>query len=46
MTQEEMQRFLELEAQRGVSELEAYRALVQVIGIHFPQSAEGKEENK
>lgn len=40
MTKDEMQRFLIKEANRGADELEAYRNLVEILGIEFP---EGKE---
>lgn len=36
MTKEEMQRYLIKEAQRGSSELEAYRNLMEILGIKFP----------
>ena len=36
MTKEEMQRFLIKEAQRGSTELEAYRNLMEILGIEFP----------
>ncbi len=36
MTKEEMQRFLIREAQRGTTEMEAYRALMEILGIEFP----------
>lgn len=36
MTKEEMQRFLIKEAQRGSTELEAYRNLLEIIGIEYP----------
>lgn len=36
MTKEEMQRFLIKEAQRGSGELEAYRNLMEILGIEFP----------
>lgn len=36
MTKEEMQRYLIKEAQRGSSELEAYRNLMEILGIEFP----------
>lgn len=42
MTKEEMQRFLIKEAQRGSGELEAYRNLMEVLGIGYP--AEKKAE--
>ena len=45
MTQDEMQRFLDLEAMRGTDELDAYRNLAKIIGITYPrQKAEGKSE--
>ncbi len=40
MTQEEMQRFLIKEAQRGIAEIEAYRNLMEIIGIEFPKEKE------
>lgn len=36
MTKEEMQRFLIKEAQRGSTELEAYRNLLEIIGVEYP----------
>ena len=33
MTKEEMQRFLIKEAQRGSTEIEAYRNLMEILGI-------------
>lgn len=42
MTKEEMQRFLIKEAKRGSTEIEAYRNLMEIIGIEFP--SEAKEE--
>ena len=36
MTREEMQRFVNLLAAEGKSELEAYRSLMKVIGIEYP----------
>lgn len=36
MTKEEMQRYLIKEAQRGSSEIEAYRNLMEILGIEFP----------
>ena len=44
MTKEEMQRFLIKEAQRGSSEMEAYRNLMEILGIEYPM--EEKEEVK
>ena len=43
MTKEEMQRFLIMEAQRGSTEMEAYRNLMEILGIEFP--SESKKEN-
>lgn len=40
MTKEEMQRFLIKEAQRGSTELEAYRNLMEILGIEFPKEKE------
>ncbi|MCI9598812.1 MAG: hypothetical protein HFE75_16360 [Firmicutes bacterium] len=36
MTKEEMQRSLIKKAQRGSTELEAYRNLLEIIGIEYP----------
>lgn len=36
MTKEEMQRYLIKESQRGSTELEAYRNLMEILGIEFP----------
>ena len=36
MTKEEMQRFLIKESQRGSSEIEAYRNLMEILGIEYP----------
>ena len=36
ITKEEMQRFLIKEAQRGSTEMEAYRNLMEILGIEFP----------
>lgn len=36
MTPEEMQRILNAEAERGSSELEAFRYLANALGIQFP----------
>lgn len=40
MTKEEMQRFLILEAKRGSTEIEAYRKLMEILGIEFPKENE------
>ena len=37
MTTEEMQRFLNREAEKGSSEYEALKALVEILGIEFPE---------
>ena len=37
MTTEEMQRFLNREAEKGSSEHEALKALVEILGIEFPE---------
>ena len=44
MTSDEMQRFLNKEAGRGSSEIEAYRNLMEIIGIVFP--SKGEQEDK
>ncbi|MCI7303074.1 MAG: hypothetical protein SOR93_14100 [Clostridiales Family XIII bacterium] len=44
MTREEMQRFLIKEAQRGTSEIEAYRNLMEILGIEFPSEKEKPAE--
>lgn len=36
MTTDEMQRFFDMEAEQGISELEAYRKLMRILGIEFP----------
>ena len=36
-TKEEMQRFLIKEAQRGSTEIEAYRNLMEILGIEYPK---------
>ncbi len=40
MTKDEMQRFLIVEAKRGTEELEAYRNLMEILGIEFPEEKE------
>lgn len=37
MNQEEMQRFLNLEAKRGSTEEEALKALAEILGVKFPK---------
>ena len=36
MTTDEMQRFFDVEAKQGTSELEAYRKLMRILGTEFP----------
>ena len=43
MTKDEMQRFLDREALRGTDELEAWRALAQILGISFPEKEKERE---
>ncbi|MCD8346603.1 MAG: hypothetical protein LUD16_01390 [Lachnospiraceae bacterium] len=43
MKKEEMQRYLNQEAQRGSSEMEAYKNLMEILGLVFPGSK--KQEN-
>lgn len=45
MTKEEMQRFLLKEAQRGVSEIEAYRSLMEIIGIEYPKDPKSRDHS-
>ena len=40
MTKEEMQRFLIKEAQRGCTETEAYRNLMEILGIEYLKEQE------
>lgn len=42
MSKEEMQRFLMIEAQRGSTEMEAYRNLMEILGIEFPSDQKQK----
>lgn len=46
MTKEEMQRFLIKEARRGSTEMEAYRGLMEILGIEFPIEVKKKIPNK
>ena len=46
MTKEEMQRYLIQEARRGETELNAYRHLMEVMGIEFPRDISKEEEKK
>lgn len=36
MTVEEIQRFLNMEAEEGTSELDAYRKLMIILGVEYP----------
>ncbi len=40
MTKEEMQRFLDREAEKGSTEFEALKALAYILGINFPKLKE------
>lgn len=44
MTKEEMQRFLNREAEKGSSEYEALRALADILGITFPELKKNQED--
>ena len=44
MTKEEMQRFLNREAEKGSTEEEALKALADILGIKFPQIEKNKAE--
>lgn len=37
MTKEEMQRFLNMAAERGATEYEALKELAKILGIEFPE---------
>lgn len=43
MTKEEMQRFLNREAEKGSTEYEALKALADILGIKFPELKEKAE---
>ncbi|MBO5141543.1 MAG: hypothetical protein J6J11_00215 [Treponema sp.] len=40
MTKEEMQRFLIEEAEKGIPEMEAYRSLMRILGVEYPNKKE------
>ena len=42
MTKEEMQRFLNREAEKGSTEYEALKALADILGIEFPELKQKK----
>lgn len=42
MTKEEMQRFLNREAEKGATEYEALKALADILGIKFPELKENR----
>lgn len=44
MTKEEMQWFLNREAEKGSTEQEALKALAEILGIKFPKIEKGKTE--
>lgn len=44
MTKEEMQRFLNREAEKGSTEQEALKALADILGIKFPRIEKEKAE--
>ncbi len=44
MTREEMQRFLNYQAEDGKTKEEALDALIKILGIHFPETE--KKENE
>lgn len=47
MTKDEMQRFLNREAENGNTEEEALKALAEILGIKFPKiDQKEKEENE
>lgn len=45
MTKEEMQRFLNREAERGSTEQEALKALAEILGIKFPKIGDEKADS-
>ena len=44
MTKDEMQRFLNREAEKGSTEEEALKALAEILGIKFPKIEKEKAE--
>lgn len=44
MTKDEMQRFLNREAEKGSTEEEALKALAEILGIRFPKIEKEKAE--
>ena len=46
MTREEMQRFLNHEAEEGRSEYEALKGLADIIGLDFPKISGSEDETK
>lgn len=38
MTADEIQRYLEQQAEQGVDEVDAYRSLMEVLGVETPRS--------
>ncbi len=45
MTKEEMQRFLNREAEKGNTEYEALKALADILGIEFPELKQKEKPN-
>ena len=43
MTKEEMQRFLNREAEKGSTAYEALKALADILGIEFPELKQQKQ---
>ena len=43
MSKDEMQRFLNREAEKGSTELEALKALAEILGVKFPKKKEKAE---
>ena len=44
MTKEEMQRFLNREAEKGSTEQEALKAMAEILGLKFPKIEREKAE--
>ena len=44
MTKEEMQRFLNREAEKGTGEVGALRALAEILGIRYPRLEDSDSE--
>ena len=46
MTASEMQRFLNQQAEDGKTETEAYRNLMYILGIRFPEIQRGQQASR